>query len=59
MTAAQGRLAETIDIFYGAADRGSEGAQAANAYKRAVDELESSVNKEFVSASIPFTWNAP
>jgi len=47
MTAAQGRLAETIDIFYGAADRGSDGAMAANAYKRAVDELEQSVNREF------------
>ncbi|KIJ49595.1 hypothetical protein M422DRAFT_27959 [Sphaerobolus stellatus SS14] len=47
MTAAQGRLAETIDIFYGAADRGSEGALAANAYKRAVDELEASMSREF------------
>jgi len=47
MVAAQGRIAETIDVFYGAADRTSEGAMAASAYKRSVDELEASTNREF------------
>ncbi|GJJ06365.1 hypothetical protein Clacol_000556 [Clathrus columnatus] len=46
MAAAQSRLAETIDIFYGSADRTSEGAMAANAYKRAIDELEATVTRE-------------
>ncbi|KAF8575095.1 BAR-domain-containing protein [Ramaria rubella] len=46
MAAAQGRLADTIDVFYGSADRASEGAMAANAYKRSVDELEASVTRE-------------
>ncbi|KAF8497660.1 BAR-domain-containing protein [Gautieria morchelliformis] len=46
MAAAQGRLADTIDIFYGSADRASDGAMAANAYKRSVDELEASVSSE-------------
>lgn len=49
MAAAQGRLADTIDVFYGSADRGSDGAIAANAYKRSVDELEGSVSRELVS----------
>ena len=49
MTAAQGRLAGTIDTFYGAADRNSEGAMAGHAYKRAVDDMEASTSKEFVS----------
>lgn len=50
MSTAQGRLAETIDVFYGAAaDRNSEGTVAANAYKRAVDEVETTISKEFVS----------
>jgi bridging integrator 3 len=49
MTAAQARLAQTIDIFYGSADRNSEGAMAAHSYKRAVDELDASVGRELVS----------
>lgn len=48
MTSAQSRLADTIDVFYGAADRTSEGAMAANAYKRSVDELEACVTRELV-----------
>jgi len=47
MTAAQARLANTIETFYSAADRNSEGAIAGNAYKRAVDDLEATVIKEF------------
>lgn len=53
MAAAQGRLADTIDVFYGSADRGSDGAIAANAYKRSVDELEGSVSRELVSRKSP------
>jgi hypothetical protein len=49
MTAAQTRLAETIDVFYGAADTGqSEGAMAGHAYKRAVDDLDGTVGREIV-----------
>jgi len=47
MTAAQARLASTIDTFYGAAESGSEGAMAGHAYKRAVDDLDNSINREF------------
>jgi hypothetical protein len=54
MVAAQGRIAETIDVFYGAADRTSEGAMAASAYKRSVDELEASTNREFVRSRLDF-----
>jgi len=46
MAAAQGRLADTIDTFYGSADRSSDGAMAANAYKRSVDELENVLTRE-------------
>jgi len=46
MSSAQARLADSIDVFYGAADRTSEGAMAANAYKRSVEELEHGVGKE-------------
>ena len=52
MVQAQGRIAETIDVFYGAADRTSEGAMAANAYKRSVDEMEAATNREFVCSNI-------
>ena len=48
MTAAQARLAETIDVFYGAADKTSESAMAAHAYKRAVEDLDTSVTREMV-----------
>lgn len=49
MTAAQGRLANTIETFYGAADRG-DGAMAGHAYKRAVDDLDAAVTREFDGA---------
>ena len=49
MAASQARIADTIDKFYGSADRTSEGAMAANAYKRSVDELDSSISRELVS----------
>ncbi|KDQ21578.1 hypothetical protein BOTBODRAFT_50187 [Botryobasidium botryosum FD-172 SS1] len=46
MTATQARLADTIDAFYGAADKSSEGAMAGHAYKRAVDELDTVISRE-------------
>lgn len=52
MTAAQTRLANTIDIYYGAADRNSEGALAAHAYKRSVDDLDAGVARELVSGRL-------
>jgi bridging integrator 3 len=51
MTAAQVKLANTIDVYYGAADSTSDGAIAAHAYKRSVDELDGSVGRELVSSS--------
>lgn len=48
MSAAQSRIADTIDKFYGSADRTSEGAMATTAYKRSIDELDASVNRELV-----------
>jgi bridging integrator 3 len=48
MAASQSRIADTIDKFYGSADRTSEGAMAANAYKRSIDELDTSINRELV-----------
>jgi amphiphysin len=50
MSAAQARVADTIDVFYGAADKTSEGAMSAHAYKRSVDELDNAVQRELVSA---------
>jgi bridging integrator 3 len=52
MAASQARIADTIDKFYGSADRTSEGAMAANAYKRSVDELDSSISRELVRKQI-------
>lgn len=49
MTAAQARLAGTIDTFYSAADRNSDGAMAGHAYKRSVEELDGAITREFVS----------
>jgi hypothetical protein len=46
MTAAQTRIAETLDTFYGAADRQSEGAMASHSYKRAVDDLDAGILRE-------------
>lgn len=36
----QVKIADTIDVFYGAADRMSDGAIAAAAYKRSTEELD-------------------
>ena len=52
MTATQGRLADTIDVFYSAADKASEGAMAAHAYKRAVDDLDTGIGRELVRPSL-------
>jgi hypothetical protein len=48
MSSAQLRLAETIDTFYGASDKTSENAIAANAYKRSVEELDAGIDRELV-----------
>lgn len=50
MTSAQTRIAETLEQFYGAADRNSEGAMAGHAYKRSVEDLDSGFNREMVRA---------
>lgn len=55
MTAAQTRLADTIDTFYGAADKASEGAMAAHAYKRAVDDLDTGLAREMVRPDMTIT----
>jgi hypothetical protein len=52
MTAAQARLADTIEGFYGSADKASEGAMAGHAYKRSVDDLDGVVGRELVSATV-------
>jgi amphiphysin len=46
MTAAQSRLADTIEAFYGSADKASDGAMAGHAYKRSVDDLDGVVGRE-------------
>ncbi|KIY70610.1 BAR-domain-containing protein [Cylindrobasidium torrendii FP15055 ss-10] len=46
MTAAQARIAETLETFYGAADKTSEGAMAGHAYKRAVEDLDGTFGRE-------------
>ncbi|KAF8973042.1 hypothetical protein BDZ97DRAFT_1752090 [Flammula alnicola] len=51
MTAAQSRIAETLETFYGAADRTSEGAMAGHAYKRSVDDLDTTFTREL---DVPF-----
>ena len=48
MTATQGRLADTIDVFYSAADKASESAMAAHSYKRAIDDLDTGMGRELV-----------
>ena len=48
MTSAQSHIAETLEIFYGAADRTSDGAMAGHAYKRSVDDLDSGFGRELV-----------
>jgi len=46
MTSAQTRIADHISAFYSAADRTSEGAIAAHAYKQSATELESVISRE-------------
>jgi len=46
MTAAQTRMADTLELFYGSADKTSEGAMAGHAYKRSVDDLDGVVGRE-------------
>ncbi|KAJ3868857.1 MAG: hypothetical protein NXY57DRAFT_1007235 [Lentinula lateritia] len=46
MTAAQTHIAETLEIFYGSADRTSEGAMSGHAYKRSVDDLDGGFGRE-------------
>ncbi len=48
MTAAQARLADTIDTFYSASDKSSESAMAAHAYKRGVEDLDTGIGRELV-----------
>ena len=50
MSSAQTRIADTIEQFYIAADRSSPGALAANAYKRAVEDLDHSITRELARA---------
>jgi bridging integrator 3 len=51
MSAAQARLADTLEAFYGSADRTSEGAMAGHAYKRSVDDFDAGIGRELVSQS--------
>jgi amphiphysin len=46
MTTTQARLAETMETFYGAADRTSDGAMASHAFKSAVEELDGGIQRE-------------
>ncbi|CED83192.1 bar-domain-containing protein [Phaffia rhodozyma] len=46
MTSSEARLAETIELFYSAAELTSDGAMAGHAYKRAVDELDTGVGRD-------------
>jgi len=51
MASAQTRIADTVEVFFTGTDRTSDGALAANAYKRAVEELDHSVTRELVPSS--------
>ena len=55
MASSQTRIADTIEVFYTATDRTSEGALAANAYKRAVEELDHSITRELARVPLPST----
>jgi hypothetical protein len=55
MTSAQSRIAETLEVFYGAADRTSEGAMAGHAYKRSVDDLDAGFGRELVRPPLQFS----
>jgi amphiphysin len=46
MTATQSRIGETLETFYTAADRTSDGAMAGHAYKRSVDDLDTTFTRE-------------
>lgn len=48
MSSSESRLAETIELFYSAADLNSDGAMAGHAYKRAVEELDTGVGRDLV-----------
>lgn len=52
MTAAQTRMADTLESFYGSTDKTSEGAMAGHAYKRSVDDLDGVVGRELVRDSV-------
>lgn len=59
VSASSARIANTIDLFFGS-DAG-EGAMAANAYKRAVEELEGSMTRGIVRCPTTFralAWRA-
>lgn len=61
MTSAQSRIAETLETFYGAADRTSEGAMAGHAYKRSVDDMDTTFTRELVRTnpmSLPTIFHA-
>lgn len=44
----QVKISDTIDVFYGAADRMSDGAMAAAAYKRSTEELDGFASGQMV-----------
>jgi hypothetical protein len=46
MASAQTRIGETLALFYGTADQTSDGAMAEHAYKRSVDDLDTSFSRE-------------
>ena len=48
MTSAQTRIADHVSTFYSAADRTSDGAMAAHAYKQSVIELDDVIGRELV-----------
>lgn len=55
VSASSSRIATTIDLFFGS-DAG-EGAMAANAYKRAVEDMEGSVARTIVSLKMDRMMN--
>ena len=59
MTAAQSRLAETLQTFYNASDRTSEGAMAAHAFKQSVDDLDTGIGRELVRSFFSFFRQVP
>lgn len=57
MTAAQARLADTIETFYSASDRTSDGAMASHAFKSAVEDLDNSIQREMVRVASGVVWD--